>query len=259
MKPKPPAVLTANGNRRAFLGTLGAVGGASVLAGWPVAQALVNGNNPFDSCAEQVYADDFEAPLNSCILIPSETAGPYPLLAALSNPAMRRRDISEGRPGLPLTYEFKLVNVNNGCAVIPDAIVYVWQCDRDGVYSGYAQPGANTVGQTFCRGLQYTDCNGRVKFDAMFPGWYPGRITHLHFQIYLSSTGSATRTSQLAFPQEVTQAVYATALYPRGQNTTVASFAQDNVFSDGVQYQLATMSGDAASGYTARLAIGIAV
>ncbi len=72
-------------------------------------------------------------------------------------------------------------------------------------------------------------------------------------------TGTATRTSQLAFPQAVTQAVYATDLYPRGQNTSVISFAQDSVFSDGVEYQTATMSGDAVNGYIAYLTIGIAV
>ncbi len=239
-------------------GFLTALGGAGLAAGLHRGVGA-DGVFPFGGCVDQVYADDFEAPLSSCVLIPSETQGPYPLLSALGNEVLYRRDITEGRPGLPLSYRFKLVNVNAGCAPIPDAAVYVWQCDRDGVYSGYSQPGANTVGQTFCRGIQFTDCNGKVKFDAMFPGWYAGRITHLHFQIYLSITGMATRTSQMAFPQAVTQAIYATALYPRGQNTSVTSFAQDNVFSDGVEYQMATMTGDTSNGYIAYLTIGIAV
>lgn len=241
--------------RRGVLTALGGIGVAAGLRHAVQADTVF----PFGGCVDEVFADAFEAPLSSCVLIPSETQGPYPLLSALGNEALYRRDIGEGRPGLPLSYRFKLVNVNAGCAPIPDAAVYIWQCDRDGIYSGYSQPGANTVGQTFCRGIQFTDCQGKVRFNAMYPGWYAGRITHLHFQVYLSVTGTATRTSQLAFPQAVTQAVYATALYPRGQNTSVTSFAQDNVFSDGVEYQMATMHGDAVNGYIAYLTIGIAV
>ncbi|MEZ5966710.1 MAG: hypothetical protein R3F56_22925 [Planctomycetota bacterium] len=46
--------------------------------------------------------------------------------------------------------------------------------------------------------------------------------------------------------------------YTKRQNTSVTSFARDNVFSDGVAFQLATLLGDASSGYTASLTVGIA-
>jgi hypothetical protein len=70
---------------------------------------------------------------------------------------------------------------------------------------------------------------------------------------------TATATSQLAFPQAITQAVYASSLYAaRGQNTSVTSFSQDNVFSDGTTYQMATVTGDVNSGYVASLVVGIA-
>ena len=55
---------------------------------------------------------------------------------------------------------------------------------KDGVYSGYDQPGSNTVGQTFCRGVQMTDSTGLARFTTIYPGWYSGRITHVHFRVY---------------------------------------------------------------------------
>ena len=253
----PLRPVPANG-RRAFLGSLGAFG-AAALVGRPLVAQTFDAASGIGCIDPSVLVDGFETPLSSCALIPSETQGPYPLLSVLSNAAIVRRDITEGRPGVPLTMRLKLVDINANCAPIADAGVYVWHCDKDGVYSGYQQPGANTVGQTFCRGLQYTDCNGEVAFDTMYPGWYAGRITHVHFQIYLTAGGAVTATSQHAFPQDVTQTVYASSLYAaHGQNTSVAGFAQDNVFSDGYALQMPTVTGSVASGYVARLAIGVA-
>jgi protocatechuate 3,4-dioxygenase beta subunit len=125
--------------------------------------------------------------------------------------------------------------------------------------SGYNQPGSNTVGQTFCRGVQMTDSNGLVRFTTVYPGWYAGRITHAHFRVYRGNALEAT--SQLAFPQDITAQVYASALYAaRGQNTSVGSFSADNIFSDGVQYQLCTMSRNTSSGgYDAALTVGISM
>ncbi len=199
----------------------------------------------------------------ACAVIPQETQGPYPLLAILSNAAMVRQDITEGKTGVPLTLRLKLVNVNGSCAPIANAAVYVWHCDKDGVYSGYStNTNGNTLGQTFLRGIQVSDANGEVTFTTIYPGWYAGRITHVHFQIYLADKlqVTATATSQIAFPQADTTAVYNSTLYvTRGQNTSVTSFAADNVFSDGTTYQMAALTGDAANGYTATLTVGIAV
>ncbi len=192
----------------------------------------------------------------SCVLIPQETVGPYPLDLS-ANPAFFRQDITEGKTGVPLTLTLNLVNTYASCGPIANARVDVWHCDKDGLYSGYNQSGANTVGQTFCRGIQLSDANGAVKFTTIYPGWYPGRITHIHFQVYLNN--GLVATSQVAFPEDITRAVYATALYAaRGQNTSVTSFAMDNVFSDGTQYQMCTISANAATGgYDATLNVGI--
>ena len=78
------------------------------------------------------------AAVASCHLIPSETDGPYPLYTVLSNSAMIRNSIAETKTGVPLTVELTLVKVNGSCAVIPNAYVYIWHCDKDGTYSGYS-------------------------------------------------------------------------------------------------------------------------
>ncbi|MBK8068420.1 MAG: intradiol ring-cleavage dioxygenase [Rhodanobacteraceae bacterium] len=199
---------------------------------------------------------------STCALIPSETEGPYPLLAALSDSALRRSDLTEGRPGVPLTLVLKLVDINRGCAPLAGAAVYAWHCDKDGVYSGYSGQtgGVNATGQTFMRGVQTTNTAGQVVFQTIYPGWYAGRITHIHFRAWLSAStsGSGIITSQVAFPQDVTQAVYASTLYAqRGQNTSVTSFQADNVFRDGVSYQLANVAGSTSTGYVATLIVGV--
>jgi protocatechuate 3,4-dioxygenase beta subunit len=192
----------------------------------------------------------------SCVLIPEETEGPYPLDLSGSEEFLRS-DIAEGRPGVPLTLTLSLVDVNAGCAPISGARVDVWHCDADGVYSGYSQPGTDTIGETFCRGIQVSDDNGQVTFQTIYPGWYQGRITHIHFQVFFES--GLTATSQIAFPEEITAAVYAVDPYAaKGPNTSVTSFAQDNVFSDGTQYQMATVTGGADARYVATMLVGMA-
>ncbi len=203
-----------------------------------------------------------EASGQNCVLVPSETQGPYPLLAMLSNSLVMRQDITEGKSGVPLTVKLKFEDVNNNCAALMNAAVYIWHCDRAGEYSGYSSSqNGNHAGETFLRGVQLTDVNGEVTFTTIFPGWYAGRITHIHFQVYLNANlgGTARVTSQLAFPAAVTAEVYNSTLYAgKGQNTSVTSFAADNVFNDGVDYQLVTMTGSVDAGYQAELSVGIA-
>jgi protocatechuate 3,4-dioxygenase beta subunit len=58
--------------------------------------------------------------------------------------------------------------------------------NAEGHYSEYAQPGYNGTGQTFLRGLQTTDTSGRVTFRTIYPGWYMGRATHIHVEIFVN-------------------------------------------------------------------------
>jgi len=173
----------------------------------------------------------------------------------IGNTAFYRRDIREGKGGLPLTLALTVVNVASACNPVANASVEIWQCDADGHYSEYAQPGFDGTGQTFLRGIQTTDSIGQVSFTMIYPGWYAGRATHIHVEVFVS--GRSVKTTQVAFPENVTAAVYRTGVYAaKGQNTT--SNASDNVFADGVTNELASLSGDTANGYTATLTIGVA-
>jgi protocatechuate 3,4-dioxygenase beta subunit len=127
---------------------------------------------------------------------------------------------------------------------------------------GYAtSTNAGSTTTTFLRGVQVTDSNGQVGFTTIHPGWYAGRNTHIHAQVYLNDSlvsGSAVATTQLVFPIDITTAVYDTSLYTKGQNTSVTSFSADNVFSDITNTEMLSLTGDTASGYAATMAIGIA-
>ena len=58
-----------------------------------------------------------------------------------------------------------------------------------------------------------------VEFETVYPRWYPGRTAHIHFRAY-TEEGSLV-ASQLYFPDEVTDAVYAGAPYSlRGDRGT---------------------------------------
>jgi protocatechuate 3,4-dioxygenase beta subunit len=204
--------------------------------------------------------------------IPEETAGPYPGDGsngpdALTESGVVRSDIRSSfgsasgvADGVPLTVELTVVDTANGCVPLSGAAVYLWHCDREGRYSMYSE-GAED--ENYLRGVQETDADGRVTFTSIFPACYAGRWPHIHFEVY-AGVGEATgggepvATSQLAFPEEVCAAVYATAGYEQSVvNLAQVSLDTDMVFADGVSQQLATMGGDVGSGYHAELSVGI--
>ncbi|MEP6502603.1 MAG: cadherin-like beta sandwich domain-containing protein [Betaproteobacteria bacterium] len=249
------------------------VAGTAVASGSASAsQALAVGTNAISivvtaadgttTATYTVTATRAAATSGSCTLTATETDGPYPLYAILTNSILTREDITEGKTGVPVTLTLTLQDLSNGCTPISGAGIYIWHCDKDGVYSGYAtSTNAGSTTTTFLRGVQVTDSNGQVTFTTIYPGWYAGRITHIHAQVYLNDnleSGSAVATTQLAFPVDVTAAVYASALYTKGQNTSVTSFSADNVFSDGTSTEMLALSGDTTSGYAATMTISIA-
>lgn len=253
----PSQPLTTEGktiqfNRRRALSTFGAS-----LMGLGAISGCGGGSSANKGSSSTIAIED-----GSCVLIPSETEGPYPLSAVLSNSAYVRGQINEDKPGVPLTLKFKLVDINNSCKPFPYASFYVWHCDKDGIYSGYSQPGNDTRGETFCRGIQDVNVNGEVTFHTIYPGWYAGRITHIHFQVFLyNDTASvATATSQLAFPQNITESVYLSSLYnTHEKNNSVSPIESDGIFADGADSQMVKISGTPEDGFIARLTVAVAV
>lgn len=229
--------------RRDILGALTVFGGAAIAA------ACGGGTAPTTPTSSSTGGSSSSGTTGACAPIPSETEGPYPDRTGMINDsAFYRQDITEGKPGTPLTLALTVVSVANGCAPIDGATVEVWHCDHTGGYSEYTTAG------TSLRGLQKTDASGKATFTTVYPGWYQGRATHVHLEVFVN--GSSVKTTQMAFPEDVTAAVYGQGVYAaRGQNTT--SNSRDNVFSDGVSEELATMTGSVGSGYVASLQIGI--
>src|SRR6185503_3563565 len=136
----------------------------------------------------------------TCTLTPQQTEGPYWLDAR-----QVRRDITESKQGVPLRLLLRVVSAST-CLPIPNALAEIWHADAAGVYSGYSEQG--TAGQTFLRGLQTSDADGIVEFQTIFPGWYRGRTTHIHFKVYFGNQTMVT--AQLYFAESLSSTIYTT-------------------------------------------------
>ncbi len=137
-----------------------------------------------------------------CTIMPQATEGPF-----YFDPKLDRRDIAEGRAGVPL--EVWIQVVDPGCRPIPSARVDIWHCDADGRYSGYPrQPGGvDTSGETFLRGNRIADGDGIAVFSTIYPGWYPGRTPHIHFKAFPGA--GQVLTGQMFFSDEISREIYA--------------------------------------------------
>lgn len=165
-----------------------------------------------------------------CSLVPSETAGPFPL-DLTDNSFFFRQDIREDRIGKQLNLRIRVIGAED-CAPMQNVRVNIWHCDNEGNYSGYG----TQEGLTYLRGYQMTDANGEVNFISTFPGWYPGRVCHIHFQVYVNSNYAAI--SQFTFDHNTVNELYANApeLYPDGADPQTPE--TDGVFNDGYELQL---------------------
>ncbi len=188
---------------------------------------------------------------SACALIPSETAGPFPL-DLTTNSFFLRQDIREDKTGAQLNLKMKIIGQSN-CEPMPNVRVNIWHCDKDGNYSGYG----TESGLTYCRGYQMTDANGEAEFVTVFPGWYPGRVWHIHFQVYVSEMYAAI--SQLTADHDAVNEVYAAfpSLYPKGADPKTP--ATDGIFNDGnYNLQTATLTPNAETGgYDAYLEVTV--
>ncbi|WP_115684691.1 3,4-dioxygenase subunit beta [Corynebacterium senegalense] len=194
----------------------------------------------------------------------TETAGPYPGDGSngpdvLEKVGVERRDIRGSigggatASGIPLTLRMNIIDMVNSNAPLAGAAVYVWHCNAEGQYSMYS---SGLEDETYLRGVQVTGDDGAVEFTTIVPGCYDGRWPHIHFEVFPSVTDitdstKAILTSQVAVPAEVASAAYATGNYGNSAaNLAKVSLATDNVFSDGWEQQLPTVSGDTQAGYT---------
>jgi protocatechuate 3,4-dioxygenase beta subunit len=243
-------------DRRTALAAFGALGGGAFrFACTGSTEATVDALTPDVGAAADAGVDGAAA---ACAAIPDETAGPYPdTMNMVGNAATYRSNIIEDRVGIPLTVTITVVDSANGCAPIAGANVEVWHCDAGGIYSEYANSmNAGSTTTTFLRGVHTTDASGVVTFETIYPGWYQGRATHIHIEVFDGTTSK--KTTQLGFPETVSSTIYGggSSLYTKGLNPTTN--AADMVFGDGDSLEIAQTAGTIAAGYTAALQVGIA-
>ena len=233
-------------DRRNMIRIIGAAGAAAVAAA--CGSETATSPSAVGSTATTGTAGGGTSSTNeACAVAPNETAGPYP-----SKSDIFRSDIRENRSGVPLALTIRVINVSNACAPLANANVEIWQCDASGNYSEY---GTQTT-QTYLRGIQTTDANGQVSFMTIYPGWYQGRATHIHIEVTVN--GRSVKVTQIAFPETINAAVYATGVYAsRGSNPTAN--LQDGIFADSLSSELVTPSGNPAAGYSASYQVGVSV
>ena len=261
--------------RRHVLGLFGGVSAAALLAACsdapsgPGTTATARGTTPPGTTAPGTGTPPGE---DALVEIPDETGGPFPGdgsngVNVLDDSGIVRSDITSSfgssttrLAGVPLTLTMTVLDPATG-RPFTGAAVYAWHCDAAGRYSLYSD---GVTGENWGRGVQPVGPDGTVTFTSVFPGCYPGRWPHVHFEVYrtladATGSGPVVKTSQLAFPEDACAAVYASKDYPGSADALAGlSLDRDLVFrDDGAVHQLATTTGDPAGGYRAALTVGV--
>jgi protocatechuate 3,4-dioxygenase beta subunit len=195
--------------RRRDLLKVAAVSGAVATTIPVVSQAAKKASKPKKTTTKSAAATKTVA---SCTLSPESTEGPYYVEGPLV-----RKDITEGRGGVPLDLRIAVVD-SRTCLPIADAAVDIWHCDAGGVYSGAganATSASGTESDRFLRGVQLTDASGIATFASIYPGWYPGRAVHIHVKVRVGGKeaktydgGHTAHTGQLFFDEALSDRVF---------------------------------------------------
>jgi protocatechuate 3,4-dioxygenase beta subunit len=187
--------------RRQTLKALGAAG----------AGLLVYGRGLDDLRLADADAATATATAAACTLTPEQEEGPFYV-----DVGKVRRDITGGRPGVPLHLRIKLVETAT-CEPLAGAAVDIWHCDATGEYSDESSQG--TSGQTWLRGIQFTNAKGIAQFTTIYPGFYEGRATHIHLKVHLDSkSGHVAHTGQMFFSDAMSSQVYRRSPYTKDTN-----------------------------------------
>ncbi|MFE4688834.1 intradiol ring-cleavage dioxygenase [Streptomyces sp. NPDC056749] len=254
-------------SRRKVLAAGGAVAG---VAGLALAGCGAEGTTGASSAGASATASSSGS--GQCVLMSSVTEGPYYL-----DDALVRKDITDGKQGVPLTVRLTVQDTTESCGPVAGAAVEIWHCDAWGYYSGYttAGPGGQAPAEsedtsgaddkTYLRGYQIAGDDGVVEFTTIYPGWYTPRVTHIHVKVHTGGKrddgtyegGKVNYTGQLFFEDSYGEAVHELSPYSRHVGTPTA-LDDDMVYAGGgAKDGLTTVTGDADKGYVATLTLGI--
>lgn len=230
--------------RRALAVTGGTVAaGGLAVAGYQAAFA----DTATTTAEEAATASASASESSGCMtLMSSVTEGPYYLDGALV-----RKDITEGKSGVPLTLRLTVVDATDGCTPVKGVAVEIWHCDAWGYYSGYttANPGGSAPAEsedgstadddTYLRGYQIAGANGVVKFETIFPGWYTPRTCHIHLKVHTGGQkedgtyegGKVNYTGQLFFDDTIAEEIF--TLEPYSKHSGSYTTLDDDMVYDG--------------------------
>lgn len=159
--------------------------------------------------ALMTYPDPFTEHSSTCILTCGTTLGPC------HTTSPERQDISDGLDGIPLRLALRVVDED--CTPVKGAVVEIWHTNYKGVYSGRINPLCNHDEEDrdaqYFRGYQRTDEQGKAFFNTCYPGWYRGRVVHIHLRIQqgddqAADHASAQVISQLFFSDELNSQIF---------------------------------------------------
>jgi protocatechuate 3,4-dioxygenase beta subunit len=235
--------------RRQSLGAAGAGAAGLFLAGAGSKWTGLTGSSDDEAVA---------AAAKTCLrLMPEQEEGPFYV-----DLGKVRADVVEGQEGVALDLRIRVID-HERCVPVANAAVDIWQCNADGVYSD--EQSESTVGQTYLRGIQFTDAEGWAELKTIYPGHYAGRATHIHVKVHIGGTrtkaayrgGHLCHTGQMFFDESVTDAVYATSPYDTSTVARVPN-AQDRVYSQqGGKRSMPELGGSVGAGVTAKIALGV--
>jgi protocatechuate 3,4-dioxygenase beta subunit len=139
--------------------------------------------------SEFAFAQDGLTPTPACEdgddPTPAQTPGPFYLPDSPRRANLRE----EGMAGVPIVLTGTVLS--RSCRTIPNALVDLWQADDAGRYD---------VDGARLRGHQFTDADGRYRFETILPGLYPGRTRHFH--VRYQAPNIPVLTTQLYLPDE---------------------------------------------------------
>ena len=247
--------MTRRMDRRQALGAFGAVSLSGLLAACGGDDSQTTGSVTTSTgetstvetktapSATKLTAEQFDSSA-TCQVATELTEGPY-----YFDVDSIRSDLREDREGTLLRLGVRVRDAGS-CEAIENAVVDVWHCDAGGSYSGFESAsggpggGGPTDDETYLRGAQATNSDGIAEFKTIYPGWYPGRTTHIHLKVHLDR--STLLTTQLFTTREFDDRVYARA--PYNERTDRDTFnGSDGIYSGGGEMTL-SMDGDEALG-----------
>jgi protocatechuate 3,4-dioxygenase beta subunit len=235
--------------RRQSLGVAGVAGAGLLLSG---AGARFTGL--LDHGGDEAVAKQAKTCLR---LMPEQEEGPFYV-----DIEKVRENTVEGQEGVPLDLRARVID-HQECVPVAGAACDIWLCNACGVSSD--ESSEDTVGQTYLRGVQFTDSEGWAEFKTIYPGHYAGRATHIHIKVHIGgkrttktySGGHICHTGQMLFDEGVNDAVYELSPYDKSTVARVPN-SQDRVFSEqGGKYSMPKLSGTPASGIKATIALGV--